>query len=602
MINNKKQQKLFNANANAFKKRYPEYYNIVMNSKKDKKFKLKKTKEKFNTLFIENIDIYNEYPVKTCANNILVHQLTYCKLAVFFGFGLGYDLLFYSEQCSQKYQTDKIIIFEHNPYMIKLAMQNINLVQIFELTGIELILYDGNEYKLFNKIKDELMKNSNFYLLRAMNFFYNNEYFNLYKSNYILMLNIFRTAASHTLMYFGNDVKDSLIGVWNMMNNIDVIIENPGINMLKDKFKNIPAVCIAAGPSLDKNINELKELDKEALLIACDACLQPLLKKGIKPHLITSLEREIKIVDLFKNIKEDYSDVYLAACPVVYNEVYKTYKGPKLIVYRNFDHFKWLGIERGMLEIKVSPGNMNFKIAEYLGCNPIILVGQDLALDSGQTNVKGTPLGHKQKSYLNEPRLKVKGNFVEYLETTRSLNMMLESFIVDVYNFKGKTINATEGGAFINGTEIMDLKETKEKYIKGKYNFDRNIISGYLKEFEINLNLYKAIKQKIKDTIKSFENMFKILDEVINYGENISIEKINETKQKISEDYCTWQLYFAHIAQSIFINHEMNLSSIKMDNNYIKIFIEENIKYFIIIKRLIETCIIDLHNIENKFN
>jgi hypothetical protein len=132
-----------------------------------------------------------------------------------------------------------------------------------------------------------------------------------------------------------------------MLRNINTIINNPGVNLLKDKFKGKPGVVVATGPSLNKNKHLLKGLEDKALLISCDATLKILLAMGVKPHLVTSLEREMAVVQLFEGIqKEQVEDVYLAACPVVYPEVYQTYPGPNIVIYRRFDHFKWLQLER----------------------------------------------------------------------------------------------------------------------------------------------------------------------------------------------------------------------------------------------------------------
>lgn len=605
---------LYHNNLKAFKERYPEYVDMVEQAPKNKDLALRKTKS-FPTLFNKKTNTYfydKANPVQAAGTNIAMQEIYHSRLTIVLGFCIGYETIYYTEQCSKKFQTEKIIIVEHDPYMIRLAMQCVDLRPFFGLDGVKLLL-GFNDYLLFKRLLDEFYIGQHYYLLRAMRMIYNDRYFSLYRDYYVKAAGIVRNAASHALMYFGNDCKDSLIGIQNMFSNLKEIIENPGINLLKDKFKGVPAVCVASGPSLNGNIDQLKGIEDKCVLLACDASLKPLLEKGIKPHLVTSLEREIEVVELFENIEEEYDDVYFSGCPVVYNEVYQAYKGPKVIVYRQFDHFKWLQIERGMLEIKVSPGNMNFKIAEYLGCDPIILVGQDLAIDGDRTNVSNTPLGESQDSYLKEPKFEVKGNYKDTVTTTRSLNLMLESFIIDVDEYKGECINATEGGAFINGTKIMDLKWAMMSKLVCRRDI-RSEIKTWLESFEPDLFDYEKIYNNAGRSIKTFEENIIKCDKIIDYINKTELKtdkkveeafkEIIDTKNSFAEDEFTWQLYFAHLSQSIFISHEIDLNNLLLVNRNKteakKELIERSKEYFEMIKGLTKICIKDLNIIKSK--
>jgi hypothetical protein len=276
----------------------------------------------------------------------------------------------------------------------------------------------------------------------------------------------------------------------------------------------------------------------------------------LKPHIITTLEREIEIVQLFEGVQpEDVQDVYLAACPVVYNQVYQTYPGPNIIVYRQFDHFKWLGIDRGMLQIRSSAGNMAFKVAEYLGCNPIILIGQDLALArDGRTNADGAILGSIQDSYLRERRYTVKGNDGQPIETTYSLKIFLESYEVDV--------------AF---------QQAIDKYIKQPFNpLDR--IKGMLSGFTPSDQDREFVAGRINRAIESFGKKAEFCDEAIRiYDENAEaiegfaekpdIEQMDKLMEQLSMlqtkcnmyDLETWQGLYAHVAQAYFLNYQIEI-------------------------------------------
>ena len=576
-------KEIFNKNMAVFGKRFPQYENLVRNTKINTMYELLPTPKNIKTMNVKDTDVYiydKEDPVQGVADNILSMGIHHCRFAIYLGFGLGYETLFHSEQLSQKWQTQNILIIEHDPGIIKSAMYNLDMTAFLSLPGVDFFI-GHNEDELFCLLDKYLGQNQRFYLLRAMSFLYNMEYFELNKNYYGTVINAVRRATAHRIMYYGNDAKDSITGVENMFNNINEIINNPGINLLKDKFKGVPAVCVATGPSLDKNMHLLKGLEDKAVMIAADASLKPLLDKGLKPHMVTTLEREMAIVDLFKDIPgELYNDVYLCGCPVIFNDVYKVYKGPHIICYRTFDHFKWLELERGMLEIKLSSGNMNFKIAEYLGCDPIILIGQDLALQGNKTNATGAVLGTEQESYLSEPHMMVRGNYQDMIETTRSLNMMLEAYIVDVAGHKGTCINATEGGARISGTKLMTFAEAVSKYINSPRNV-KYTLDSILKSFKPDPNDKKRILAKTAKARDDFKRSLAICEESLKWLSQIK-EKMGDVtninlKEVLSKcgDYKnrmisesgnldvtdTWQGLFAHVSQSVFVNYEMYLNS-----------------------------------------
>ena len=605
---------LYNSNMAVFKERYPQYADMVHNSKLSTDFEIRKTNIHVPTLFYKPKEIYlydKDNPVQTCADNAVSYEIHHCRMAIYLGFGMGYDSVYHTEKMSDVLKTEQILIIEHDPAIIKTAMKYLELKEFFKSDRVELMLGHSEE-QLFNMFAKWLTTGQKFYLLRASKFMYNMQYYELYKDYYAKVADTFRRAAQYAIMYYGNDPKDSIIGIENMFANLQEIINNGGINLLKDKFKGVPAVCVATGPSLDKNMHLLKGLENKAVIIAADASLKPMLDKGLKPHMITTLEREMAIVDLFKDIPKDlYDDVYLCGCPVIYNEVYQVYAGPRIIAYRMFDHFKWLGIERGLLEIKLSSGNMNFKIAEYLGCNPIILIGQDLALQGGKTNADGAVLGTEQVSYLNEPRLTVKGNYQDTIETTRSLNMMLEAYGYDVADYQGECINATEGGAHIPGTKLMTFEEA----IKGlDKNYEiKKTIDDIMGSFVAKEDETKTVKANIEKSLEHFKNALDACQQAIDWlkeNEERIIEcttvadkeyieplfaKMWTYRAEMQKEEYTWQKFFAHISQSVFVNYEMLMNSLLMDNKDINIAqakgLLETLKFFKLTGGMIKVCI-----------
>lgn len=182
------------------------------------------------------------------------------------------------------------------------------------------------------------------------------------------------------------------------------------------------------------------------------------------------------------------TDIYLAACPVVKPELYKEWHGKHMVIFRDFAHFKWLKLNTAVLNTGKSVTNMAFKIAEYMGCDPIVLVGQDLAYASdGQSHVSGAD--HARDGLATSPltmqKTKVLGNNGEMLDSLDTWIGMLKRFEFDIDKAKGsyKVINATEGGARIKGTEVMTLQEVIDKYLQDDID-TRKILNNAMVSFD----------------------------------------------------------------------------------------------------------------------
>ena len=63
--------------------------------------------------------------------------------------------------------------------------------------------------------------------------------------------------------------------------------------------KDIPGIVVAAGPSLNKNIKELKKAKGKAFICAVDTAIKPLIKEGIIPDMFAVVDA-LKPIELVK--------------------------------------------------------------------------------------------------------------------------------------------------------------------------------------------------------------------------------------------------------------------------------------------------------------
>jgi hypothetical protein len=552
---------------------------------------------KLPTLFdkAENFTYYRpDDPLGDVRGQLEALGLKNTRMAIFLGFGLGYELAYYIRNLAVKQNTSFILVIEKDLEIFKTALQVADYSTLFANNKISFMV-GMPEDKLYYEMRTYLADNSRFMFLKTTKPVYHSSSLKLNKTYYLNALKHFREGGKDQVLHFGNDPNDSLIGVKNMLANLDEIAYNPGINRLYNSFKGKPAVIISTGPSLNKNIHLLKGLEEKALLIAVDTSLKVMMAKGLKPHMVTSLERTITVKKLMEGFNEtEVKDVFYAACPVIDPEVYQAYPGPRIIVYRNFDHFKWLNIDRGILDVKKSSANMAFKIAEALGCDPIILIGQDLAFgNDGFTHAEGAASGNKQAKYSELNSFEVKGNYSETVRTTEMWYNFLKGYEIDIATYKGRCINSTEGGAYIQGTSIMSFEEAIDNYCSAPfvpldiirarlatYTYDdiENDLTTLKELIDATSSDFRKIKELCNTGKELYEhhkaNLISLLAE--KNGSKLSSGDINklfntilEPKTEIIEQYNhTYQLFFMHVLQSFSIKFEMEQTTIieKYDN------------------------------------
>jgi hypothetical protein len=176
-------------------------------------------------------------------------------------------------------------------------------------------------------------------------------------------------------------------------------------------------------------------------------------------------------------------DVHLVAEPKAAHQVIDAYPGPVSLLGNDWARLV-IGDElgaRGGLPAGATVAHLAFYLAVYLGCNPIILVGQDLAFTGHVFYVPGVEVHRAWRSELNRfhsiehkeweriarngPILrKVKGRDGGELYTDELLFTYLEQFEKDIAAAPCRVINASEGGALIRGTEPLSLREALDRF------------------------------------------------------------------------------------------------------------------------------------------
>ncbi len=262
----------------------------------------------------------------------------------------------------------------------------------------------------------------------------------------------------------------------SVLKNVDEVIKNPSVTSLFGKNKGKPAIVVSAGPSLDKNIDLLAEVQNKALIIAVGTSLKPLLKRGIKPHLVVAIDGDKKHYEHFRDITVP-DDVAFVCDAMIYPRILDEIPGKKFLcdtcdtaikkwLYSYFD--RSCSIDSGF-----SVATTAYSLAKKMGSSPVIFIGQDLSYaDDGHTHAGWTTFQNQVIESNSEFNVKVRGNTQQEVYTSHVFLSTLRWFERAIRQDNTLCVNATEGGARIEGTEVMSLKEAMQTYCTEELSFD----------------------------------------------------------------------------------------------------------------------------------
>ncbi|WP_425448034.1 6-hydroxymethylpterin diphosphokinase MptE-like protein [Dethiothermospora halolimnae] len=435
---------LYKRNLEIIKDKYPVLYRKVLNTKVDERENITiKTKSEDYTVRVVNSDginnsqnfIHSKYNPRREAKRFANNQLkSREKTNIIYGFGLGYHI---EEILKLLDNKNKLYVFELNLQIFKLALKLRDLSKLL-LDSRLILIVDNNEKTLASKMKPLLKENRKFISyspsVKAIPNQYNKfkfimENWNLKKNLKIKWEDLMNENYKKNIKNKDKDIKD-----------------------LFNKYNNKPIIIVSAGPSLNKNKHLLKKINKKTFIFSVGSALKPLLKADIRPDMFCIIDPQ----DITYNQIKGFEDLDI---PFVYMDTASAYtvskyNGPKYIANSTKEETDNKTIDSGG---SVATAVMDMAIK--FGGNPIVFVGQDLAYTNNKHHADGTMYDKDDVKSLSNMR-KIRGQNGEVLDTTLGLlsfKHWIENKIID--NPSVNFINATEGGAYIEGCKHMRLEE-----------------------------------------------------------------------------------------------------------------------------------------------
>ncbi|TGK17206.1 DUF115 domain-containing protein [Leptospira fluminis] len=209
-------------------------------------------------------------------------------------------------------------------------------------------------------------------------------------------------------------VKNSLVNTANFLSP-----PNPKtrIESLKNRFEGVPSLLVSAGPNLRRQCEWIRSVQNKVFILSCDTSLKVLLKHGIVPDGVMTLDAQTHSV--FHFLGENSEAIPLFADLVSSPPILRNLK------FRSVVHSvtaKYLVDASGELKREATAGSRSaeallgqigdvqsggsvattaFDLLRGLGCKPCFLVGQDLAYSGREIHSTGTHHNEKWLTLLN---------------------------------------------------------------------------------------------------------------------------------------------------------------------------------------------------------
>lgn len=276
----------------------------------------------------------------------------------------------------------------------------------------------------------------------------------------------------------------------NLALNVDHYACGEGIAPLAGWATGHPAIVVAAGPSLARNVALLEdpEVRERVVIIAAQTVLKPLLARGIKPHFVTALDYHEISRQFYDGLDPEMVEGVTLVCEAKANRaILEGFPGHVRCTGNGFLDRLLGPLARDMGEL--TPGatvaHLSFYLAQFLGCDPIMFIGQDLGFTDGLYYGPNASIHQVWASELN------RFNTIEMMEWSRVARMKRTLRKVD--GIKGQPvftdeqmmtyrqqferdfaaapqtiIDATEGGVSKQHTTTQSLADALDAYLPGQ--------------------------------------------------------------------------------------------------------------------------------------
>jgi hypothetical protein len=246
--------------------------------------------------------------------------------------------------------------------------------------------------------------------------------------------------------------------------------KNKGTQVAK-ALANTPVFIVGNGPSLDDNIEHLKQHQDHAIIISCGTCLKTLYKLGIKPDFHAEVEQTRATVEWIEQVNDpewvkgiDLLSVNGVHPDVVsmFNQAFICLKRGEAATLMYQDTIKGTNDLEDILYSYPTVSNSALAYALKLGFKQVFMFGVDLGFkDPTQHHSKHSAYFHEKsgKELYNYAKhgtgIRAKGNFQEWVSTKYEFRFAREVMEETIAEYPDVDAFNCSDGAYIGGTQAL---------------------------------------------------------------------------------------------------------------------------------------------------
>ena len=479
----------FESNKSSFKTFYDYSFD------KDVIKRAKKASILSNSLFTNSL--LTDYIEK----NLVKEEMKTIYKFIVFGTGLGLHIPILDEKIKAKLY----LIVEPSLEIFRLSLFVTNYKKIFENKKVFFEISSSKEKfkKTINDLSDLTFVYDHY--IKFFDFSKNCNYYIKVIQDFLLTQPHLIYSYSKTLM----SLKRTYKYIEDRYNYINIS------EVLKDSIlKNMPVLILAAGPSLEKEIEFVKENKDNFIIVAIYATLPLLEKYNIIPDIVTQYDQQDEIVmSTLKNMKSlDWLNdtIFLFSSHLDEKLIHQFSK-------ENIYIFQALLMAKKRFGILTAPsiGELSYGLSLILGGEKIYLLGLDMALSiKGESHIDkhagGSAFNNMKEASLEnysfrKSKIKVKGNFRKEVETLPVFELSINHFnkFTKMFRTKNLSIYNLSDGAYFEDTEPLLVDEIKNKFSvinKKELNEKLKKLLNDLSSKEFDLDDKSSIELELKDT------------------------------------------------------------------------------------------------------
>ena len=372
----------FEKNLSALAMRYPDiaWKNTLMPLKEQMPagIRLEQSRSGTPTLITENGAVHSQYNPQSEAEKVVQSLQTDMDGYILIGLGLGY----LARQAHRQYPQKTLVLIEPEIPVFVL------MLRYFDMSDL---IGDSNVHFFFSSYRDDLLQ-----LLRRLNMYSlqvipNRALALRHPEYYEAMQKEARLYILRRSVNFKTIQEQGQLWLHNLCCNMNHFAQTPGVSRLENSMQNLPALLIAAGPSLDTLWPHIHEIRERCVLVCVDTALRILLQHGTRPDFVIAVDSQ------YWNSRHLDNCVSPSSIFVADPSLYPTILREK----QNFHFFLTSSLfpmgeyieerveKKGEILSGGSVATSAFDLCRKIGASSIWAIGLDLAFPAGHTHAYG---------------------------------------------------------------------------------------------------------------------------------------------------------------------------------------------------------------------